>query len=109
MSKGINLLCIFIMLAFALLSSFSASAQVDDLVRRGDSLYRAYCFDAAVDVFSQALQQIEASASPDRNVQKSVSDRLQRAENGLKMSQFVRAPKVLGRKKCSKKDYFLYF
>ena len=109
MSKGINLLRIFIMLAFALLSSFSASAQVDDLVRRGDSLYRAYCFDAAVDVYSQALQQIEASARLDHNIQKSVSDRLQRAENGLKMSQFVRAPKVLGRKKCSKKDYFLYF
>ena len=45
MSKGINHLHNFIMLAFVLLSTFGASAQVDDIVRRGDSLYRAYDFD----------------------------------------------------------------
>lgn len=109
MSKGINHLHIFIMLAFVLLSTFGASAQVDDIVRRGDSLYRAYDFDNALVTFNQALEMVRSSSAVNQSVLNSVSERVQLAENGVSMSQFVRAPKVLGRKKFSKEDYFLYF
>ena len=49
MVKGKFILQISVILAFALLTLGSANAQVDSLMRAGDSLYRDYRFDDAAD------------------------------------------------------------
>ncbi len=108
MSKGTNLLHIFIMLAFALMSTFNAGAQVDGLVHRGDSLYRAYRFGDAVIMFNQALEEARSS-SASSSVIPSITSRIRCAENGVGMTRFVRKPEVLGRKMLSLDDFFLYF
>ena len=100
---------IFIVLAFVLIFSFSTNAQVDDIVRKGDSLFRAYNFADAVVTYNQALERARVLPAVSQSVIASVQERISLAENGVSMSQFVRAPKVLGRKKFSKEDYFLYF
>ena len=110
MLKGKNLLHICVMLAFTLLYTGNANAQVDTLIRAGDSLYRAYRFDAAVDAFDLALEvAADTSSVIDSVLIASIADRLHLAENGSNMSMFVRTPRVLGRQMCSVEDFHLYY
>jgi hypothetical protein len=109
MSKGMNPLHIFIILAFALMPAFSASAQVDDLVHTGDSLYKVYHFDEAVAAYNKAL--VKATSKDSKtppSVLNKISDRVQVAQNASQMAQSVRTPNVVGRKKLSIDDCFLY-
>ena len=105
-----NLMQIFAVLAFALLSVGNADAQVDSLVRAGDSLYRSYQFDAAVEAFDQVMDMVvDTSFTVDSAIAVSIADRLHFAENGSNMSRFVRKPSVLGREQFSIEDFFLYY
>ena len=109
MIKGKNLLHIFLLAVFAVLSVGNANAQIDSLIRVGDSLYKAYRFDDAVDVFYEALDMAEDTTSAlDSVVIDAVSERLRLAENGSNMSRFVRTPKVVGRKKLSLDEFNHY-
>ena len=110
MIKGKNLLHIFLLAVFAVLSVGNANAQIDSLIRVGDSLYKAYRFDDAVDVFYEALDMAEDTTSAlDSVVIDAVSERLRLAENGSNMSRFVRTPKVVGRKKLSLDEFVLAY
>lgn len=110
MSKGKSLLHLFVMLAFVLLPCINANAQVDSLVRIGDSLYRSYDFGAAIDAFDEAMTAAQDTSSvADSALLESVSERILLAENGSNMSRFVRTPKVLGRKMASLEDFHLYY
>ena len=84
MVKGNFILQIFVILAFALLPLGRANAQVDSLMRVGDSLYRAYRFDDAVDALDQALEMAEDTSSTyDSLLVKSISKRLLFAETNI--------------------------
>jgi hypothetical protein len=110
MSKGKISLYIPVMLAFALLPCFNANAQVDSLLRVGDSLYRSYDFGAAIDVFDEAEAVArDTSFMADSALLESISQRILLAENGSNMSRFVRKPNVLGRRKASLEDFHLYY
>lgn len=110
MSKGKNRLHVFVILVFVMLFETIANAQVDSLVRVGDSLYRAYDFNAAVSVFNQALKEERSSdVSAESSVLRSISMRLVQAENGRRMSSLVRTPKVLGSKMFSKDEFVLAY
>ena len=109
MSKRKNLLQILLMLAVMLLPYSSANAQVDSLIRLGDSLYRSYHFDDAVDVYDDILEMNRDSSLVDSLVLVSVSEKLHLAENGSNMSRFARTPKVLGRQLFSLTDFHLFY
>ena len=98
------------MLAFALLPLHSADAQVDSLVRAGDSLYRAYRFEDAVETFDMALEAArDTSATYDSLLVESLSARLRLAENGSNMSRFVRTPEVVDKQMFALKDFPLLY
>lgn len=110
MSRGKNRVRVFLTLVFALAFGTIANAQVDSLVRVGDSLYRAYDFNAAVSVFNQALKQERSLAeASESSLLRSISLRLIQAENGRKMSTSVRTPKVVGGKMFSKEEFVLAY
>lgn len=110
MVKGKFILQISVILAFALLTLGSANAQVDSLMRAGDSLYRDYRFDDAADALDQALEMAEDTSSTyDSLLVKSISERLLLAENGSNMARFVRTPKVLGKQMFALKDFHLFY
>ena len=110
MLKGKILMQISVLLAFALLPSHSAGAQVDSLLRAGDSLYRAYRFDDAIDAFDAALETVrDTSAVYDSLLAESISSRLLLAENGSNMSRFVRTPQVVDKKMFALKDFQLFY
>ena len=110
MVKGKNLLHILVVVAFAVLSTGSAKAQIDSLMRVGDSLYRAYRFDDAVDLFDEAIDVAEDTTSvTDSVLIDALYERLRLAENGSSMSRFVRTPRVVGRKKLPLEDFFLSY
>ena len=101
---------ISVMLAFALLSSHSADAQADSLMRVGDSLYRAYRFDEAIEVFDEALDMArDTSAAYDPTLAESISGRLRLAENGSNMARFVRTPQVIDKQMFSLKEFHLFY
>ena len=110
MFKGKILMQISVLLAFALLPSHSAGAQVDSLLHAGDSLYRAYRFDEAIDAFDAALEVArDTSAAYDSLLAESISSRLLLAENGSNMSRFVRTPQVVDKKLFALKDFTLFY
>lgn len=110
MFKGKILMQIFVLLAFALLPSHSAGAQVDSIMRAGDSLYRAYRFDEAIEVFDEALDMArDTSAAYDSTLADSISSRLLLAENGSNMARFVRTPQVIDKQMFSLKEFHLYY
>ena len=109
MSKGIKALHIFIILAFALVPAFSVSAQVDDLVQAGDSLYRLYRFEEAQATYNNALiKATSKNSTTPKSVLSSISERVQIAQNASQMAKSVRTPNVLGRKKVSVDECCLY-
>lgn len=110
LSKGKNIIRISVLLVFALLSHINANAQVDSLVRIGDSLYRAYDFKAAMFVYEEASEMAQdTSFVADSALLGAISERILLAENGSNMSRFVRTPKVLGKKMASLEDFHLYY
>ena len=101
---------ISVLLAFALLPSHSAGAQVDSLLHAGDSLYRAYRFDDAVEAYDAALEMAgDSTATYDSLLVESISGRLLLAENGSNMAKFVRTPQVIDRQLFSLKDFQLFY
>ena len=98
------------MLAFALLSLHRADAQADSLMRLGDSLYRAYRFDDAIDAFDEALDAArDTSVTYDSLLVESLSRRLLPAENGSNMSRFVRTPHVVDKQRFALRDFQLFY
>ena len=101
---------ISVMLAFALLPLHSANAQADSLMHAGDSLYRVYRFDEAIDAFDAALEMAQdTSKAYDSLLVESISSRLLLAENGSNMSRFVRTPQVVDKKMFSLKEFQLFY
>lgn len=110
MSKGKTILYVSVSLVLALLSRINANAQVDSLMRVGDSLYRSYDFEAAIDAFEVALEMTkDTSFVADSAILSSISERIRLAENGSNMSRFVRTPKVVGKKMASLDEFNLYY
>lgn len=100
----------FTTLVLAFVSGHCADAQVDSLVRAGDSLHRIYRFDDAVDAFEMALEQCQDSTMTiDSLLLDSISGKILLSENGINMAEFVRKPKVLGRGRFSLDDFVLYY
>lgn len=87
-----------------LVFSLGANAQVDSLLHVGESYHRTYRFDDAMDAFEEALEMAADS------VQESfINERLLLSQNGSNMSRYVRKPNVVGRKKLSIDDFYLYY
>ncbi len=87
-----------------------AYAQVDSLLHVGDSYYSSYRFDDALDVYEQVLYLLDESPEKaDTSLFSSVYEKVLLSENGSNMSGFVRKPKVVGRKKFSLDEFFLYY
>lgn len=97
----------YIFIIAAVFSMLPASAQVDGLLRRGDSLHFSYDFEQARQVYMQALDLLEDSS--DTVLVHGVQERLVLAENGKNMSRFVQKPTVVSKKRFSLKDFFLYY
>ncbi|MBR5299938.1 MAG: PD40 domain-containing protein [Bacteroidales bacterium] len=67
-----------------------------------------YRFDAACQVFEEAVSFLEDSAA-DSLLIESVAEKLLLSENGLSMADFAYTPKVVERTKFSLEDFFLYY
>lgn len=91
----------------AVLSVLPASAQVDGLLRRGDSLHVSYDFAGARDIYMEALDSLDVET--DSLLLMSVRQKLVQAENGRNMSRFVQKPKVAGKRKFSLDEFFLFY
>jgi len=91
----------------AVLSVLPASAQVDGLLRRADSLHVSYDFDGAREIYMEVLDSLDVEA--DSLLLKSVQQKLVQVENGRNMSRFVQKPKVAGKRKFSLEEFFLYY
>lgn len=110
MQKGIKVLHVFTTLILVLLSSHGAYAQLDSLLRAGDSLHENYRFDDAVEAFDMALELAQDSTLVvNPALHDAISTKLLLSENGSNMSRFVRKPKVLGRERFSVDDFILYY
>lgn len=84
-------------------------AKVRTLVERGDSLRMAYSFEASLDAYEDALQQVNSIDSLESLLYLEVQDKILMSENGLSMTRFVDIPNVVARQKFSIEDFFLYF
>lgn len=91
----------------AVLSVLPASAQVDGLLRRADSLHVSYDFVGARDIYMEVLDSLDVEA--DSLLLRSVQQKLVQVENGRNMSRFVQKPKVAGKRKFLLEEFFLYY
>lgn len=110
MSKGKSLLYKILTLVLVPFFCQSASAQVDSLLRAGDSHHKEYRFDEALDIYDLILDGVEDSTIvADSNVIASVYEKIRLSENGINMSRFVRTPRSAGKKVFSLDDFHLYY
>lgn len=97
---------IFIIIAAAL-CSFHIDAQTSGRVHSGDALHMSYDFDKAKAVYVGILGNLDPSA--DSLLAEELREKIVHAENGRNMSRFVQKPNVVARRKCSIRDFFLYY
>ena len=81
-----------------------ASQDVDSLLRRADSLRKAYVFGKSMRLYDQALEQTEDSVA-----RIAIQDSKMLSENGLGMTDFVFQPTVVARHRFSTEDFYLYY
>ena len=96
-----------ILLTFFLFSGnmeIYASQDVDSLLRRADSLRKAYVFGKSMRLYDQALEQTEDSVA-----RIAIQDSKMLSENGLGMTDFVFQPTVVARHRFSTEDFYLYY
>lgn len=105
---------IFLTLVVVFVSFFmapTATAQVSELMQKGDSLHRAYRFQDAAKHYERALVEV-FDTSYAHLYDTTYIDNIRRsiilAENGRNMAEFVRKPKVLAKERFSIDDYYLY-
>lgn len=79
-------------------------ARVRPLVDQADSLLRAYYFEEAQDVYSQASEFAE-----DESTLALLMKRTQQAMNASNMTDFCADPNVVERQRFSRKDFFQYY
>lgn len=109
MIKGNKTVYMFVTLIFALLYCHCAEAQVGVLMSKGDSLYRNYRFDEALEFYDMALAEVENGQYVDSVLFDAASHKLILAENGISMSGAVRKPKVLGKRLFSLDEFYLFY
>lgn len=110
MPRGKILLINILTLVFAVFSCRYANAQVDSLLRVGDTYHKTYRFSDAIDAYDMALNIAEdTTAVVDSALISVISEKILLSENGSNMSKFVRSPKVVGRKRLSLNDFHLYY
>ncbi len=80
------------------------SAEVQALLRQGDSLRMAYNFRGAVALYREAIK-----SEPDTTKHPPLEDRLLLGENGANMMKFVYKPVVVAKKRFSLDEFFLYY
>ena len=98
---------ILFLVIFAVLSGHLAVAQIDSLMRYGDSLHRAYDFAEAENVYLQLLDSLDVVE--DSLVVKDVRERLRMSENGKNMSRFVQVPQAAGKRRMPQEAFFLAY
>ena len=107
MIRGKSFLYIFFSVVLTVLSGRVADAQVDSLMRYGDSLHMSYDFAEAENVFQQLLDTLDVVE--DSSMVKAVRERLRMSENGKNMSRFVQVPQAAGKRRLSLDEFYLAY
>ena len=81
-----------------------AGPDLDSLIRRADSLRKAYMFDESAGLYGKALGICEDSL-----MRIGIEDARMLAENGLGMTDFVLQPEVVAKHRFSLDEFFLYY
>ena len=81
-----------------------AKPTAAQLFAKGDSLRKAYCFQAALEACEAAVE-----AASDSLERQRYEEGAMLAQNGLNMLGFCNKPVVVAREKFSRKDFILYY
>lgn len=101
MRKRLSIYLLFLLLSPAL---FAQSPASRDLFLQGERLRSEYEFDKAIASYRKAL-----ASSTDSLFIAQANRRIVLCENGKNLCRYVSRPKVLGRTRIPKKDFFLYY
>ena len=82
----------------------AAGQDADSLVRKADSLRKAYMFEESMALYDEAL-----SLTRDSVARISLEDAKMLSENGLGMADFVLSPAVVARHRFSLDEFWLYY
>ena len=82
----------------------AAGQDADSLVRKADSLRKAYMFEESMALYDEAL-----SMTRDSVARISLEDAKMLSENGLGMADFVLSPAVVARHRFSLDEFWLYY
>ena len=112
MIKLKNLLKILCLTLFCVSAvSTAQERRVDSLVALGDSLHSEYCFSRALEVYGQALEELQDSilTAEDSLLKAAVKDKMLLSENGRNMTSFADTPTVVAKHRFALSDFFLYY
>lgn len=111
MCKRGSIFLTFVVVFVSFLMAPTATAQVDELMQKGDSLHRAYRFQEAAKHYERALIEV-FDTSYVHQYDTTYIDNIRRsiilAENGRNMAEFVRKPKVMAKERFPIDDFYLY-
>lgn len=112
MIKLKNLLKILCLTLFCVSAvSTAQERRVDSLAALGDSLHSEYCFSRALEVYGQALEELQDSVLTveDSLLKAAVKDKMLLSENGRNMTSFADTPTVVAKHRFALSDFFLYY
>ena len=112
MIKLKNLLKILCLTLFCVSAvSTAQERRVDSLAALGDSLHSEYSFSRALEVYGQALEELQDSVLTveDSLLKAAVKDKMLLSENGRNMTSFADTPTVVAKHRFALSDFFLYY
>lgn len=94
----------FFLLFVLLVAAPCLRAQTDSLLREGDRLHRAYCFEEALQAYARA-----SASTGDADTVRLLRARMERSLGALNMTDGCEDPVVVARERFSREDFFLFY